>query len=390
MKKQIKKSYIVIDVLLSVFLVVLLTNLLILKNSNYLLLSVMTFITFGILMIRYGFEVKNKRFTYETMFYSFAYTIVYLIIIYMLGLFTGFTRSIYSLNIYNLIHNIIPYILLIISGELLRSEVVRKAENSVIAYTLITIAMVVIDCTIYLTAFDLATGDGQIKYICYIMLPSISKNCLLLYIMKIGGHYPCLVYRAIMELRLFVVPIEPDFGMYLESVMLTVIPVIIGLGTFFSLKQYQNKEIEGKDYHKSKIYIYASVAIMFTIVATVVILTSCRFRYGMLSIGSGSMTGTINKGDAVIYEAIDKKKMPEKGDILVFRKEGRVIVHRIIKVVKVSKTEIVYYTKGDANKTEDGYPILEKDIIGIVKKRVKYIGMPSVALHELTKHESTL
>ena len=385
-----KKSHIVINTILSFVILFLALNMLKIKQTEFWFAGVISLVSFIVLTVIYGFERKNKRFTYETMFYSFSFTVIYLIVIYMLGLFTGFSRTIYSLNTYNLIKNIIPYTFIILFGELLRSEVVRKGEHSPVANILITIIMVLIDCTIYLKAFDLATGDGQIKFICYIVLPSVSKNCLLLYLMRIGGHYPCIIYRLLMELKNFIVPIEPNFCLYLESVMLTVIPAVIGLGTFFSLKQYQNKEVEGKDYHKSRLYVYAGVFIIFTVVSTIVILTSCQFKYGMLSIGSASMTGAINKGDAVIYESISKKCVPEKGDILVFRKEGRVIVHRIIKIVHVSKTETIYYTKGDANNGPDGYPITEKEIIGIVRKRVKYIGMPSVALHELTKHESTL
>ena len=45
--------------------------------------------------------------------------------------------------------------------------------------------------------------------------------------------------------------------------------------------------------------------------------------------------------------------------------------------------EKIYYTKGDANKDPDGYPIERKSILGIYKTSIKYIGFPSVALGEL-------
>ena len=390
MKINIKKSYIVIDCILTFFLVFLLLNIFIMKNTNFWFCGISTFVTFGIIALRYGYEAKNRRFTYETMFYIFSYTILYIIVIYILGIFTGFAANIYRLNFHNLIKNIIPYLCIIASGELLRYEVVRKCDKSFISYFLVTVIMILIDCIIYLTSFDMATGDGQIKFICYILLPSISKNCLLLYTTRIAGPYPNLIYRVLTEIRRFVVPIEPNFGMYLESVLITIIPAVIGFAIYTSLKQYQNKEVEGKTLKQSKIYKYAATIIICVVITFVVILTSCKFKYGMLSIGSGSMTSVVNKGDAVIYKALDKNNLPRKGEIIVFKKEGRIIVHRIIKKVVVSKTETVYYTKGDANSTEDGYPIPVKDIIGVGKKRVRYIGLPSVALHELTKHETTL
>ena len=178
--------------------------------------------------------------------------------------------------------------------------------------------------------------------------------------------------------------------MYLESVLTTVIPAIIGFAIYMSLKQYQNKEVEGKTLKQSKIYKYAATLIICIVITFLVLLTSCKFKYGMLSIGSGSMTGVINKGDAVIYKTLDKNKLPNKGDIIVFKKENKIIVHRVIKKFFICYSETVYYTKGDANKTEDGYPIPVKDIVGVVQTRIRYIGLPSVSLHELTKHTSNL
>ena len=383
-KRGYKKSYLIINTILVLAILFSLANVFVFKKYGYIFPFIFLLVTFITMAIPYGFEKKNKRFTYESMFYIFSYTIIFLIIIYVLGIFTGFNRTLYTLNFYNLRTNIIPYILLILSGELLRSEVVRKCDTSPFAYILITILMVIVDCTLYILAFDLGTADGQIKYISYVVLPSVSKNLLLLYITRIGGHYPSIIYRFIMELKLFIIPIEPNFGMYIESVLYTAFPALIAFIIYMSLKQYENKEVKGKSYKKSKLYVYASVFIVSTFVVTIVILTSCKFKYGMLAIGSGSMTGTINKGDAVIYESITKNKRPKKGDILVFRKDNRIIVHRIIKVIKISDKEKIYYTKGDANMTEDGYPIEIKQVVGIVKTRIKYIGIPSVALHELS------
>ena len=102
----------------------------------------------------------------------------------------------------------------------------------------------------------------------------------------------------------------------------------------------------------------------------------------MISIGSGSMTDVINKGDVVVYEKIYDEKVLKKGDIIVFKRDNRTIVHRIIERIKIGK-DIIYYTKGDYNKDPDGYPLTKKDIQGRVKFRIKYLGIPSVALDEM-------
>ena len=98
------------------------------------------------------------------------------------------------------------------------------------------------------------------------------------------------------------------------------------------------------------------------------------------------MTGVINKGDVVVYKTLGKRK-PEVGDIIVFKKDGKRIVHRVIEVVDVDEEERVYYTKGDANKSPDGYPLFKKDLIGMVQFRIPYIGVPSVFIYETITHK---
>ena len=198
-------------------------------------------------------------------------------------------------------------------------------------------------------------------------------------------HTSTIIYRIITEIKLFILPIFPDFGLYIESVLLTMVPVIMGFGIYLSLRQYANKEVEGKTYKYSRLYVYASVIVVLLITVPLVMLTSCKFKYGLISIGSGSMTGVINKGDAVFFQEIEDTHSLDIDDILVFRKEVLLIVHRIIDIVELEDGDRIFYTKGDANQTPDGYPIPSTDAVGVVKGNIKYIGLPSVMLNEMIK-----
>ena len=101
-------------------------------------------------------------------------------------------------------------------------------------------------------------------------------------------------------------------------------------------------------------------------------------------IGSGSMTGTINKGDAIIYEKLDEDEQIEIEDIIVFQSEDIRIIHRVIDK-KDTGTEIKYYTKGDANyDIDEGYRV-DADIIGKVKAKIPYIGQATLMLNEIFK-----
>ena len=95
------------------------------------------------------------------------------------------------------------------------------------------------------------------------------------------------------------------------------------------------------------------------------------------------MTGSINKGDAVIYKTYDERLDElKKGDILVYYKGNMIVVHRIETIYSVYG-ENVYQTKGDNNENIDNWLVEEKDIIGVVEQRIPLIAWPSVKLNEL-------
>jgi len=382
--KHYKKSYLIINVILSLLLVFFVTNLFVFKQTSYIFLILSTLIPTVILILLFGYERKNRRFKLELIFYVFAYCALFLLITYMIGLFIGFTHNVYRLNLSNLIHNIIPYFLLIVICEVLRYQISRKGEGSRLSYILVTLVLICVDLTLFLTTYDLSTGDGQIKYTCAVIMPSLFKNIMLLYFTKNGGIYPSLIYRLLLDLKLVVLPIFPNFGLYCDCIVYTILPVFMGFIIRFHLQQFKNRN-EKVNIKGLTLYNYLGFFIIFALVLTVNVLVSCSFKYNMIAIGSGSMQPKINKGDAVVYEKVNDKKLPEVGQILVFNKDDKIVVHRIIEVVDINDTEKIYYTKGDNNDSPDGYPIETKDILGVVKTRIRYIGIPSVFLGEMIK-----
>jgi hypothetical protein len=57
-------------------------------------------------------------------------------------------------------------------------------------------------------------------------------------------------------------------------------------------------------------------------------------------------------------------------------------IHRVVDIKEVNG-EIRYFTKGDANKTNDEDYRTSKDIIGITKLKIKYIGNLTLWAREL-------
>jgi signal peptidase len=110
---------------------------------------------------------------------------------------------------------------------------------------------------------------------------------------------------------------------------------------------------------------------------------SCKFKYGMLVIASGSMTGTINRGDAIIFEDYEGQTI-STGEVIIFEKDNMNVVHRVIDM-KLVNGEYRYYTKGDANQHADEGYITNNEIVGISKFRVIHIGYPTIWLRDIFK-----
>ena len=114
---------------------------------------------------------------------------------------------------------------------------------------------------------------------------------------------------------------------------------------------------------------------------SIVMLISCQFRYGILVIATESMTGEVDKGDAVVYEQYDDQIISE-GDIIIFKDGDSLVVHRVVKIERINNVNR-YYTKGDANTFIDAGYRTDSNIIGVTHFKIKYIGYPSIWIRSL-------
>lgn len=93
------------------------------------------------------------------------------------------------------------------------------------------------------------------------------------------------------------------------------------------------------------------------------------FGYSALVIATGSMSGTIEIGDLII---VHRTGDYEVGDIVTFLPAGADVTttHRIVRMEGGR-----FYTKGDANNSEDDSPVLPEQIVGEVVAVVPGVGL---------------
>lgn len=376
-----KRSQKIIIGLLSFMFLVLLINSFITKIFSRYSICAFIFIVLIISYLLLGMEKEKSRYNKDIILSLLIYIAIYYITTYLFGLFIGFNKNIYSSNIILILKNIVPIIILIPLSELLRYIINSKIKDNYILLGLSIFVFTLIDTTITIQASSFKNFYDTLKVIGLFILPSLSKNYLLTYLTIKVSYKPNLVYRYLMELPRYILPIVTSFGVYIESVIYISFPIIVFIIIYNDFKKREKKNIIlSSKFKKNTKFIYYIVTI---ILITIVSLTSGYFKYQAIVIATGSMTPNINKGDMVVIEKVapkDAKKLKE-GEVLAFKREDKIVVHRIYKIY-TSGNEIFFKTKGDHNNAPDGYLTEAKEILGTVKFNIRYIGYPTVALYE--------
>jgi signal peptidase I len=110
------------------------------------------------------------------------------------------------------------------------------------------------------------------------------------------------------------------------------------------------------------------------------------FGHPVMSMLSGSMTGTINTGDLFVDDRLTAAQAQDlhAGQVITFREQPgstTLITHRIV-AVKVIDGTVNYITKGDANNAADATPRPASDVVGLFSFAVPRGGYVLAALRQ--------
>ena len=337
------------------------------------------------LIVVYNLKKRNIHSIYikQVRFIMLIFAMIYISVFYLLGLYFGFTKAKVVLSLWSLFRFIIPLSVIIISSEIIRKIFLSqkigfniKSLKINISPLLTYIAMVLIELLIYTGVYDLTNLDDFLIALGFVLFAALSCNLLFNYITVRFGCVSNIIFRLITILFIYIIPVTPDVYIFFRTFLRLLYPYFIYL---ILEKNYSNNDFT-ISYNRKKREII-STSIILLIMTSFIMLISCQFRYGILVIGSKSMTGTLNMGDAIIFEEYKEQNI-KLGQIVVFDYNGLQTIHRVIDIKKVNG-ESRYYTKGDANKTNDVGYITNQKIYGLVKLRVKYIGYPTIWIRSL-------
>lgn len=302
-----------------------------------------------------------------------------LIIVYSLGLFLGYSRSIFSRNLITMFKNILPVVVILVSQEIIRYIVSKNTWDNRKYIVFLTMIYIVFNILTEFNYSRLENNELVFIFICGPCLRIIATQLIYSYITYKVSVLPTIILRGALEIYPYIFPFYPNLGDYIDSIVNIAFPFFLykSISKMVIYKEKVNKKVR-----KINTYVLFSPVLLF--LAIIIVLVSGLFRYKMIAIGSNSMVPVYHRGDTVIYDQINKqdvRRRVREGDILVFNRNGTIMTHRVVRM-EYTNGKLVYITKGDANKKEDAFTTETDKVLGVVKLRIKYIGYPTLWITE--------
>lgn len=302
--------------------------------------------------------------------------VLFVTLLYLSGLKFGFYKNPIKFSFNTVIKYLIGAVVIIISSEVIRN--VFLAGQARLPYILCYFVGVLSDILINTSAHGINGFSVFMDFVGLYTFPAMVAGVFYQYIAKRYGILPNIIFRTVTMLYPYALPYVPKVPNALLAILKIFVPILI----YLFIKALYEKKKSFKSRTKNLVS-YISVGVFASLMISFVMIISCQFHYCAIVIATESMTGEINKGDALIYEKRDNEDI-EIGQVIVFEKNKSTIIHRVVDIKHING-QTRYYTKGDANKTNDIGYITDSNIIGLAKFKLPYFGYPTLWMRELFK-----
>ncbi len=142
---------------------------------------------------------------------------------------------------------------------------------------------------------------------------------------------------------------------------------------------------------KAKIFKAVGAAIWWTVLValalTIINILSAKikgkapkiFGYSIMHVISGSMEPEIQTGAYILVKECDPTEICPQEDVICFYSEDPSIygfpnTHRVVEKLLLEDGSIQFLTKGDANLTQDAFPVSSENVIGVYVKELSLLG----------------
>ena len=373
MKKGYKRLLILLITLISILLIDTFT-LNFLSGYKMVFALLILIVLFDIVFV---LEKDKHRYLKDIFIEIVLFILLYFVVFYLLGLLVGLAKTPNYLALKSFTNNILPLFFYIIAREFLRYNMLCKADGNMISTIVVVLFFIILDMTNDLYYASFSTNYEILKFVSLSFLPVIAKNISYSYVTKKMGYKPVMLFDVIFSMYPYFLPIIPNPNEYLMSIIYLLVPILFAYRVlkFFDAKA---DDVLPRNYHKRK---FKGILVPLCIILVMVYFYSGYFRFYSVAIASGSMAPEINVGDIVIADQKANFNKLKKGDVIAYKRDDIIVVHRIEKKTKYEGSYL-YYTKGDTNSNIDDFVIEADNFIGKVKFKLPYIGYPTVWLNK--------
>jgi signal peptidase len=286
-----------------------------------------------------------------------------IVLLLIIGLFTGFGASPYSFTPVPIILNVFFVSSFLIGTEVTRAYLIRRGVQSKRYTTSVLVLTTLLFVFIQITPNQLiglptASNVSLLEFIGKILITSIALNLLACYLAYMGGATASMAYVGTLYAFEWFSPILPNPHWTILALIGTIVPAI-----GFSLMQGSIREPKEhkKRHHRTKRSQQGWTAV--AIFSVVIVF----FSFGFLGVTptviySGSMRPTLQVGDIVIIQKTPIENL-KQGDIIQYRDNNVSYVHRIY-AINIDNQQTHITTKGDANDNPDTDSITPSQILG--------------------------
>lgn len=368
-----KDKKVLYTVAISLF-IVLLSALFIPYSSSRYIAAILLLLAVGATLL---FIKKRSALSYnkrQALGLMAVIALVYLMLFYLTGLYFGFKRTYMSFGS-SFIRLILPITVIIITVEIIRS--IMLMQNNKVVSVIFYLTCIIADIAMLYGLYNVETYSRFMDIVGHTVLPSVTANALYHYVAKKYGSLPNIVYRLIITLYAYILPVEPGVPEVLSALIKLIMPMIV-YAFIFGLFEKKRSFARAK---KKTVASYIALVLIIILMISIVMLISCQFRYGALVIATESMTGELNKGDVAVYEQYNGQII-KTGQVIVYNRDGTKVVHRVAKIENVNGVNR-YYTKGDIYDDYDVGYRTDSDIIGLAKIGIPFVGFPTIWLRSM-------
>lgn len=300
------------------------------------------------------------------------------------GLIFGFGNSPYTHQFPAILGNLL-YVITYVGGlEFARSYLIHRfgkkrpmlaLVGTTLFFTLLVIPLIVFTRLNNADTIFVSTGK--------IILPRLAENILATYLVMAGGPLTSIIYRLIVALFEWGMPILPKLSWLATAFVGTVIPAIMLIVINQVLNkpeptQEQEKETEKEKRDKKR------TSVAWLIVAIIGMLL-IWFNLGLFGVQpflvSGvSMRPTLYAGDIVIIKTIEPEEVAV-GDVILYKLTNGMVLHRVIEIQE-ENGQIQFITQGDGLSVIDD-PVSETQLKGMMVASIPKIGWISIGIRRV-------